>query len=104
MVTHKPNFAKSYYNRGNAYRDRVDFDKAVADYTKAVELNAGYAEAYYNRGKLYDEAGEYDKAIADFSAVIELEPEHADAYGYRGTLCTVMKVSMIKPLKILVWR
>ena len=36
MVTHKPKDAKSYYNRANAYRDKVDFDKAIADYTRTI--------------------------------------------------------------------
>lgn len=71
MVTHKPKDSKSYYIRGNAHRGEVNFNKAIADYTKAIELKPDYAETYYNRGKLYVEYEAYDKAIEDFSMAIK---------------------------------
>ncbi len=33
-----------------------DLDKAIADYTKALELNPKFASAYNNRGAAYAEA------------------------------------------------
>ena len=39
-----------YYNRGNAYAAVSDFDKAIEDYDRALELDPKMAEAYYNRG------------------------------------------------------
>jgi tetratricopeptide (TPR) repeat protein len=38
-------------NRGNAYYRKRDYDRAIADYTKAIELDPNYANAYTNRGK-----------------------------------------------------
>ena len=35
--------AEYYYNRGNAKYDLQDYDGAIADYTKAIELNPNYA-------------------------------------------------------------
>jgi tetratricopeptide (TPR) repeat protein len=31
--------ADFYHNRGFAFRKKKDYDKAIADYTKAIELN-----------------------------------------------------------------
>ena len=39
-----------YFQRGIAYRNLEDYDAAIADYTKAIEINPNYAEAYNNRG------------------------------------------------------
>ena len=84
MVTHKPNDAKSYYNRANAYRDKVDFDKAIEDFSMQIRLQPDDAETYYDRGKIYGEKGEYDKAVEDFSKSIELHPEFTEAYAKRA--------------------
>ena len=40
----------SYNNIGISKADLKDFEGAVSDYTKAIELNPFYREAYYNRG------------------------------------------------------
>src|SRR6185295_5174323 len=38
------------YNRGNAHFDRRRYVRAIADFSRAVELDAGFALAYLNRG------------------------------------------------------
>jgi uncharacterized protein YjbI with pentapeptide repeats len=48
------------------------YDAAIADYTKAIELDLNDASAYYMRGRVYSKKGEYDKAIADLEKYIEL--------------------------------
>ena len=57
---------------------------AIADYTRAIELNPDYAMAYNNRGIAHLQKREYDKAIADYSKAIELDPDYAVAYNDRG--------------------
>ena len=45
--------AQSYFDKGNSFYNEGDFDKAIADYTKAISIDPKYAEAYYNRGQAY---------------------------------------------------
>jgi tetratricopeptide (TPR) repeat protein len=56
------------------------YDKAISDYTKAIELNPKHADTYYSRGLAYNKMGQYDKAISDYTKAIELNPKHAGAH------------------------
>jgi tetratricopeptide (TPR) repeat protein len=71
-------------NRGNAYADKGEPDKAIADYNDAIRLNPEYAEAYNNRALTYCDEGDYEEAIADFNEAIRLDPNDAGAYYNRG--------------------
>ena len=79
-----PKYAQAYYNRGNAYSNKGDTDRAIADYTAAIQLDPTYANAYYNRGNGYSNKGDTARAIADYSEAIRLEPTYANAYYNRG--------------------
>ena len=57
----KLTLTKAYYNRGNAYASKGDFDQAIDDYTKAIELKPDLVDAYHNRGIAYDKQGDYDQ-------------------------------------------
>ncbi|MDB9386653.1 tetratricopeptide repeat protein, partial [Microcystis aeruginosa] len=45
--------AIGYYNRGVGYIQQEKYDLALAEFTKAIELDPNYTEAYNNRGFLY---------------------------------------------------
>jgi tetratricopeptide (TPR) repeat protein len=75
-----------YYNRGNAWIEKVDYGKGIADYTKAIEIDPGYAAAYNNRGLAWYGTGDYIKAIADWTKAIEINPKYANAYYNRGNV------------------
>ncbi len=61
-----------------------DYDSAVGDYSKAIELNPKDASTYLNRGRAYHSKTNYDSAIADFTKAIEINPKSLTAYLNRG--------------------
>ena len=61
-----------------------EHQKAIDNYTKAIELNPKDAAAYYNRGRAYYNLGQYQKAIDDYTKAIELDPNCMEAYYSRG--------------------
>ena len=79
-----PDLTEAYYNRGNAYKNKGEFDTAIQDYTKAIDLNPEDADVYYNRGVAYYRKGELDRAIQDFRKAINLNPDLTEAYYNRG--------------------
>lgn len=74
----------AYFNRGTAYYEKGDYDRAIADYDSAIFLDPGDADAYLNRGIAYSQKGDHDRAIADFNNAIRLNPDSAPAYAGRG--------------------
>lgn len=57
---------------------RVDFDDAIEDYTKAIDLDPCLAVAYYNRGTVLYRLGNYELALKDFAKSVELDPENVN--------------------------
>ncbi len=51
MAGRKPNpmDAKTYYQTGNDYYEKGDYEKAIENYNMAILLNPVFSEAYFNR-------------------------------------------------------
>ena len=76
--------AIAYNNRGLAYQEKGEVDRAIANFTTAIKFNPNDARVYSNRGSAYATKGELDRAIANLSKAIALNPKYADAYNSRG--------------------
>ncbi|MCX7704465.1 MAG: tetratricopeptide repeat protein, partial [Planctomycetota bacterium] len=76
--------ALEWNDKGFAKAERGDYDGAIRDYDRAIELNPEYAEALYNRGVAKSKMGDWAGAIADFDEALELKPKYALAYAGRG--------------------
>ena len=70
----------TYNNRGVAYSKKGDYDRALTELTKAIQLNPIFAIAYNNRGDAYIGKYDYDRAIAELNRAINLNPTLEKAY------------------------
>jgi tetratricopeptide (TPR) repeat protein len=77
------NLAFAFNNRGNAYLNKKDYDRAIANYSDAIRLDPSYAVAFRNRGLTYRYKKDHDRAIADYSDAVRLDPKYAGAYNDR---------------------
>ncbi|MFN0139818.1 MAG: tetratricopeptide repeat protein [Pyrinomonadaceae bacterium] len=86
----KPDFVHSWSVRGDAYGflAKTELQRyaplAIADYTKAVELDPKAGQVFRKRGELRSELGQYDLAIRDFNGAIFVNPKDAEAHFQRG--------------------
>ncbi len=90
-----PKNAKVYYYRGLIHEWRGDYNLAIEDYSKAIQLNPQLAHAYHKRAKIYhyhviDRHPEchydYDKVISDYNKTIaDYDKAQQLGYSYRGT-------------------
>jgi tetratricopeptide (TPR) repeat protein len=83
-IAPKPNDAEGFLNRAGARGFNGDINGAIADLSRAIELDAKSEPAIYKRGAFKLQKGDYDGAIADLSRAIELSPNTADFYSDRG--------------------
>jgi tetratricopeptide (TPR) repeat protein len=76
-----------FFNMGNMIKsNKGNFQDAINNYTKAIEINPDYAEAYNNRGNTYLQLGSYDLALNDYLNAIRLKPDYTEAYYDCGNL------------------
>jgi hypothetical protein len=69
-----------YVTQGDASVRDGQIDKAISEYSKAIQINPEHYYAYTHRGDAYIKKEQYDKAISDYTKAIELDPQNAWAY------------------------
>jgi len=79
-----PPDALFYEKRASANVTLGNLDLALADYTKAIEMNPAVYPAYLGRGGVYSAKKSFDLAIDDFSKVIENQPKNTNALAGRA--------------------
>ena len=73
-----------YFYRAVANQALENFDEAILDYTKALQLNDKMTDAYYNRAKILlsrkdIENPDINRAISDLEKAIDLDPNFVNA-------------------------
>ncbi len=98
-----PNFDRyperptDHFGLGLAHLKNADYgepgfyQKAIENFSRAIELDPGFADAYKRRADAYSglaeeeaEFAHYDQALADYTQSIALNPDDASAYSGRG--------------------
>jgi tetratricopeptide (TPR) repeat protein len=83
--------AEKYFYAGIKKAKTQDLQGAIADFTKAIEIDPYLMEAYHNRGTAKDKLKDFQGALADFTKVIEINPIDANAYCNRGIVKDELK-------------
>ncbi|MGK4199346.1 tetratricopeptide repeat protein [Fusobacterium sp. HC1336] len=69
-----------YFKKGINFEIKKDYNKAIGNYSKAIELDPNNVNAYLNRGLIYEKLKKYDKSLEDLNKAIELDPNNANSY------------------------
>jgi tetratricopeptide (TPR) repeat protein len=85
-TSNTPTDAAGFRRRGMAYASMQEFDRALADLTRACELAPGDADNRYERGVIYAKGGQAKPALEDFDAAIAAQPDDIDAHVARAEL------------------
>lgn len=73
-----------HYHWGDYYQYMGNMDAAVAQFSKAIDINRAYTRSYLRRGEIYDIMQKGYEAIADYDTVMRRDPSSAIAYSDKG--------------------
>lgn len=77
--TARPDRLKALVARGAHFARRGFTDRAIADYSRALELDPSSADNFNARGELWLKQGDRPKAAQDFGAALRIDPNHEKA-------------------------
>lgn len=69
---------------GWALFKKGEFDLAIEEFNKAIEIKPNYAEAFNNLGQAYDKKADFERTIKNFKKAIERKPDFVEAFNNRG--------------------
>ncbi|HOY66550.1 MAG TPA: tetratricopeptide repeat protein [Candidatus Ozemobacteraceae bacterium] len=87
VVSMRPEYAGGYLERGDLLLHAGDFDRALADISRGLEIadpkgeskSASLAKRYISRGSIHLMKKAPEKAMADFEHALKLDPGSLDA-------------------------
>jgi tetratricopeptide (TPR) repeat protein len=77
--TAKPDLVKALIARGALFARHDQIDRAIADYSRALQLDPSLADIFNARGELWLKKGDRPKAVQDFGAALKINPNHEKA-------------------------
>ncbi len=72
MIAKYPLSDRGYYGRGNQYARDNQHEKAIADFTKGIEVSND-KKSYNNRGASYYKLKRYEEAINDYTSCLAID-------------------------------
>ncbi|HTZ39799.1 MAG TPA: tetratricopeptide repeat protein [Syntrophales bacterium] len=80
-VREQPGDSQKYFEKGNEWIQKGDFERAANAFQAAIDLSPQNASGcYLNMGYALKQQGKYDDAIRCYEHAIALQPGYADAY------------------------
>ena len=75
-----------FFNRAQDKFELADYEEAILDYNKALELSpTEICLVYSKRGNAKRNLGDFDGAISDQNKALDFDPLYADGYFNRGS-------------------
>ncbi len=82
----KINDVDGYFKSGKKYYDEKNWDKAIAEFNRVIELKPNSPNSFFYLGYCYGQKDEQNTAIEYYSEAIKLNPKDSMAF-YNRSLC-----------------
>lgn len=73
-----------HLHEAEKYLSACDYENAVDEAEKAININIKNFKAYNICGIAYENFGEYEKSVQNFNMALEINPKFFEAYNNRG--------------------
>lgn len=67
--------AYQYFESGISYYDQGNYEKALAEFQKAIQEKSDFTQSYYNMAIIYDQQERFQDAIDAYKKVLQLDPK-----------------------------
>lgn len=84
-VLKNPQFEAAYKFRAAVCIDTQQFEDALYDLEKALEIDSTYVDAIFEKARLYHEQDENKKALEELESLLKQDPDNSDAYALMGS-------------------
>jgi len=82
---------EQWLEEGRSHHKANRYDRALAAYEQALEIDPTFARAHRNRGDAFYDLKRYNEALAAYEQAIQLDPYTARAYKSRGDVLGHLK-------------
>ena len=76
--------AQYYYRRGITQTNQKQYEQAINEYSKAINVDPKFLDAYLKRTQIHYKLGDYQGVLDDCFRIISINPSFATAYYYQG--------------------
>ncbi len=83
-INHANGSPKIMYLLGRYHQGKLDYQKAIAAYEKALAVKPDYVEVHNGLGVIYSMQGRHELSLQHFHRAIELAPQEAYLYSNLG--------------------
>lgn len=80
FISSSPGPAEAYADRGGRWAMYGCHERAIADFSESLRLDARQAHVWLSRGAAYEKQGKYPLALADYRKAAALQASNADAH------------------------
>lgn len=82
---------KGAIDKGQKNTEENEYDRALSDYSKSIQLKTLDASVYAGRANIYSLKGQFDSALTDYSKAIQLNGKDPQIYLNRAGAYILMK-------------
>ncbi|MCM1992015.1 tetratricopeptide repeat protein [Oceanirhabdus seepicola] len=86
-----PNIYISYFLKGEIYYGKEDYQSAIKNYSKSIELNVNFGDGYYNLARAYGKLNDADNAIKNLRKAVELSDKFKELAATDGAFNSLLE-------------
>jgi tetratricopeptide (TPR) repeat protein len=79
VIRNAPESARGHNQMAAVYFQNGNYQMALKEAKRAVEIHPDYKEAHYSLGTTYNKMGKYDKAVIELTRAISIHPRYPSA-------------------------
>jgi tetratricopeptide (TPR) repeat protein len=84
VISKSPGKARAITNRGLAFAARGQWESAIEDFSRALQLDSLTPLTLISRGLAYKNVGQFENAVADYTRAISIDTTNLIAFVNRG--------------------